>query len=213
MNSPEFRQLLRNRARNAGLSIDQPLVDRLDSYFRLLARWNARINLTGFSLDQPTGQAVDRLLIEPLRLAQALEHPLQQWVDLGSGGGSPAIPIQLYRPAQQLVLVESKARKAAFLREVARELRLDGVDVEVARIESITTAHRLAGRADLVTIRAVSLSEPILTALRTLLRSGGRAALIGTVRPEARLSLEAGFQIVPNVEFTSSLGTLLLSRA
>jgi len=89
----------------------------------------------------------------------------------GSGGGSPAIPFKLYKPAKLLVLVESKSRKAAFLREVARELHLAEVEVEVIRIESIASTYRLAGRADRVTIRAVRLSEALFQTVRSLLRA------------------------------------------
>lgn len=196
MNSAEFSSLLLSRATVARLSIDEDLLDRLRTYFKLLAHWNTRINLTGFSLDPPTARSVDRLLIEPLRIARTLKYPLDVWLDLGSGGGSPAIPIQLYRPANVLVLVESKGRKAAFLREVARELRLTEVEVEVTRIESITPNYRFAGRADLVTVRAVRPSVAIFVAVRGLLRSGGRVVLIGSKTDD--FAVPAGFQVASN---------------
>ena len=180
MNSTEFSSLLLSRATAAGLSIGGDLLDHLGTYFKLLARWNARINLTGFSLEQPTPHSIDRLFIEPLQIARTLTYPLDVWLDLGSGGGSPAIPIQLYRPANVLVLVESRERKAAFLREVARELGLVEVEVEVTRIESLTSGYRLAGKADLVTVRAVRPSAAMFVTACSLLRAGGRFALIGS---------------------------------
>jgi 16S rRNA (guanine527-N7)-methyltransferase len=211
MNSTEFRNLLSTRATAARLSIDENLLDRLEIYFKLLAHWNARINLTGFALDQPTAQAVDRLLIEPLLIVRALNYPLDVWLDLGSGGGSPAIPIQLYKPARLLLLVESKVRKAAFLREVAREMRLTEVAVEVRRIESITSSYRLAGTADLVTVRAVRPSEAMFGAFRDLLRRGGQAAIIGSRVDE--LVVPKGFQVVPIVEFPAVSSLMMLSKA
>jgi 16S rRNA (guanine527-N7)-methyltransferase len=210
MNSTEFRGLLSSRATAARLSITEDLLDRLEIYFKLLAHWNARINLTGFSLDQPTARAVDRLLIEPLQIARTLTYPIDVWLDLGSGGGSPAIPIQLCNPAKLLVLVESKGRKAAFLREVARELRLTEVEVEVTRIESITSHYRLAGTADLVTVRAVRPSEAMFVTLRCLLRAGGRAALIASKADER--VVPAGFQVVPIVEFVPIGSLIVLSK-
>jgi 16S rRNA (guanine527-N7)-methyltransferase len=211
MNSTEFHGLLSSRAAAASLSIDEDLFDRLETYFELLAHWNARINLTGFSLDRLTAQAVDRLLVEPLLIAQTLKYPLDVWVDLGSGGGSPAIPIQLHKPAKHLVLVESKGRKAAFLREVARELRLNEVEVEVIRIESIASSYRLAGRADLVTVRAVRPTVAMFVALRSLLRAGGHAALIGSKANE--LLVPSGFQVASIVEFASTDSLVLLSKS
>jgi 16S rRNA G527 N7-methylase RsmG len=85
MNSTEFSSLLLSRARAACVSIDEDLLDRLGTYFKLLAHWNARINLTGFSLEKPTAHSVDRLLIEPLQIARTLTYPLDVWLDLGSG--------------------------------------------------------------------------------------------------------------------------------
>ena len=206
----ELRELLVQRARVADFSIDDLLLDRLQAYFKLLAHWNARINLTGFPLDKPTGDAVDRLLIEPLITARSLPHPVSVWFDLGSGGGSPAIPIQLYRPAKTLVLVESKGRKAAFLREVARVLSLDSVEVESNRIESIAVSHPLAATADLVTIRAVRPSDDVLKAVRRLLRFGGQAAFIGSAVNAS--AAPEGFQVVPVTDPASSGSLLLLSK-
>jgi 16S rRNA (guanine527-N7)-methyltransferase len=210
MSESELRDLLVLRARAAGLAIDDVLLERLQAYFRLLARWNPRINLTGFPLDQPTGGAIDRLLIEPLIIARSLPHPVSVWFDLGSGGGSPAIPIQLYRPAETLVLVESKGRKAAFLREVARVLSLKSVEVEVTRIESIVPRHPRAGAADLVTVRAVRPSDDILEAIRGLLRFGGQAAFIGSKFDESEA--RQGFRVVPITDPASSDSLLLLSK-
>jgi len=211
MNSTELRSLLLSRTAAAHLPIHEELLGRLEIYFKLLTHWNGRINLTGFSLVKPNAQAIDRLLIEPLLIAQALKYPLEVWLDLGSGGGSPAIPIHLYKPAELLVLVESKGRKAAFLREVARELQLTEVEVEVDRIESITPSHRLAGRADLVTVRAVRTSETVFGAFRSLLRTGGQAALIGSKVDQ--LAVPSGFQVEQIVEFAPGDSLTMLSKA
>jgi len=210
MSQDDVRRLLLKRAAAADLAVDDRLVDRLERYFQLLARWNARINLTGFSLKDPTDQALDRLIVEPLLIARAFNYPVGVWFDLGSGGGSPAIPIQLYRPAETLVLVESKERKAAFLREAIRDMQLEQVEVECARIESTATDHRLAGTADLVTIRAVTPSESIFASIQRLLRIGGQVALIGS--KSDRAFDRDGFEVAPTTEVTSRMSLTLLSR-
>jgi 16S rRNA (guanine527-N7)-methyltransferase len=209
MSQSRIRNLLLGRATAAALSLDDHLLDRLQTYFQLLARWNARINLTGFSLDRPTDSAVDRLIVEPLLISRVLKYPIGVWFDLGSGGGSPAIPLQLHQPAETLVLVESKERKAAFLREVVREMCLEHVEVECARMESIARRHPLAGSADLVTVRAVKPSDSVLGSIRGLLRIGGQAALIGSKLDQL---LGRGFQVIPTAEFISSGSLLLLSK-
>src|SRR5207248_608512 len=99
--------------------------------------------------------------------------------DLGSGGGSPAIPLQLARPAQRLVMVESRQRKAAFLREVVREVPVTAAEVEVSRIEDVAGDPHNAGLADLITVRAVRMEASLISWIQGLLRFDGQAVLFG----------------------------------
>lgn len=179
MNSNEFRAALQRRARHAGLSIPPELADRLEAYFELLARWNEKINLTALPLSKPTDETFDRLLIEPLAAAASMEDRPMRWFDLGSGGGSPAIPFHLARPALNLTMVESKVRKAAFLRDVVRQLGLAAA-VENVRFETLVEDPDLRGAADLVTVRAVRVDETLLRVCRYLLRNGGLLKLFGS---------------------------------
>src|SRR4051794_36476728 len=128
-----FRELLKQRADAADLTVDGILSERLEAYFALLAHWSTRINLTSLSLDPPTAQTVDRLVIEPIAAARLIPANISVWFDLGSGGGSPAIPMQLAHPAKRLIMVESRDRKAAFLREAIRVLPVPRSEVEVSR--------------------------------------------------------------------------------
>src|SRR5438128_1758354 len=104
------------RVAQAGLTLGPALSSRLLVYFDLLSHWNRTINLT--SLSDPD-EAIDRLILEPLAAAQQLPGGAVL-VDLGSGGGSPAIPLALALGTRTVVMIESRARKAAFLREALR---------------------------------------------------------------------------------------------
>ena len=128
--SLEFRDRLGRRARRAGVSLPTAAVEALEVYFRLLSKWNTKINLTALPLAQPTEETFDRLLIEPLAAARNVKDGPTCWVDLGSGGGSPAIPLKIVKPSLKLTMVESKVRKAAFLREAIRTIGL--LDASVA---------------------------------------------------------------------------------
>ncbi len=97
-------------------------------------------------------------------------------MDLGSGGGSPAIPLALALEARRLVMVESKSRKAAFLREAARVVDLNAV-VESDRIETVAERGGYRGQMTAVTIRAVRVDAGTLRAAKTFLQAGGRVAL------------------------------------
>ena len=93
---------IQKRARRVSLSTPPELLNALDRYLQLLARWNAKINLTAFRLEEPSDEAIDRLLIEPLVAARHLPHGKFSLIDVGSGSGSPGIPLRLAAPAASL---------------------------------------------------------------------------------------------------------------
>ncbi len=177
MTSREFRERLFRRASNADISLPGPIIEQLEAYYRLLARWNRKVNLTAFQLDEFSDQAVDRLLVEPLAAARFVPDSPLIWFDLGSGGGSPAVPLKLVRPETQLTMVESKTRKAVFLREVVRTLGLGQTSVENARFEELAAGAPEGGAAELITARAVKVDEKLFSVARALLREGGRLVL------------------------------------
>ena len=196
MNREEFRSAVLSRVERAGIAVQERVLESLLGYVDLLRRWNRTINLTALSLEPPTDDAIDRLLVEPLVVAERLGIAQGRWFDLGSGGGSPAIPIKLAIPDLSLTMVESKERKVAFLRETVRELDLKHADVSNARFEALSRAAGLSGTADLVTARAVRVDEPFLTLCSFLLKAGGLLALVGYAGSEP-----PGFQGDPQSSF------------
>jgi len=167
----DFRARLLRRSRRAGLSLDSTLAGQLVSYCELLARWNRKINLTSIT---QADEAIDRLLLEPLLAARHLPagRPLQL-LDIGSGGGSPAIPLKLASPDTGLTMVESKVRKSAFLREAVRHLALESTVVETTRYEELLTRPELHEAIDVVSLRAVRAESRVLMGLQAFLKPGG----------------------------------------
>jgi len=169
-----FSELLLARAYAAGVTIGPEQQRALGAYYQLLRQWNSRINLTALPLDPPTDAAVERLFIEPLVAAKILGRNDRNWIDIGSGGGSPAIPMKVSWLETSLTMVESKARKASFLREAIRSIPLVEASVAESRFESLTGR---AGTADLVTVRAVRLDSRLIAGAYSLLQVGGRLAM------------------------------------
>ncbi|MBP7569875.1 MAG: 16S rRNA (guanine(527)-N(7))-methyltransferase RsmG [Acidobacteria bacterium] len=173
MSSREFADRVARRARRAGLGAVAPeLVASLEAYYRLLESWNAKINLTALDLPPMGDEAIDRLLIEPLVALRHVPADARQAIDVGSGGGSPAIPMQLARPDLAFTLVEAKIRKSAFLREAGRQLALP-LRVETSRYEALLARPDLHEAFDLVTMRAVRVEPRVLIGLQAFLRPGG----------------------------------------
>ncbi|MGH9408547.1 MAG: 16S rRNA (guanine(527)-N(7))-methyltransferase RsmG [Vicinamibacterales bacterium] len=182
---PSFEERLADRARKARVEVPFALAARLTSYYQLLDRWNEAINLT--SLSDPD-EAIDRLLLEPLAAARFLPASVSL-VDLGSGGGSPAIPLALALEAARLVMVESRVRKSAFLREAVRQLDFSIASVETARFEELTKQPDFRESFGAVSIRAVRIDPLTLLAAASFLRPGGLVALFrgpeGPDRPQS----------------------------
>jgi len=187
---------LAKRAAKAGLFVQSSLAERLAAYYDLLVRWNRKINLTSI---EGLDEAIDRLLLEPLAAARHLPPASTRLIDVGSGGGSPAIPFKLAVPALHVMMVEVKARKSAFLHEAIRRLSIEGAVVENARYEELLVRPELHEACDVVSMRAVRTEARVLTSLQAFLRAGGTLMLFrGPSGPEAPP------MIVPPLEFTGT---------
>ena len=170
----DFPTRLTRRAARAGIFPNDELVEKLSSFYALLSRWNQKINLT--SLSDPD-EAIDRLILEPLLAARFLPAAAVRLMDVGSGGGSPAIPLKLASPRLSLTMVEVKVRKSAFLREAIRQLELTDTRVETARAEELLTRAELHETFDVLTLRAVRIEARVLHTLQAFLAPSGHMLL------------------------------------
>jgi 16S rRNA (guanine527-N7)-methyltransferase len=171
--------------------LDDALLASVSVHLDLLTRWNQRMNLT--ALRSPEEMVV-RHFGESLFAARALlsRDAQQEVFDLGSGAGFPGLPLKYWASRLQLTLIESRGKKATFLREVGRALHLTGFSVLNVRAES------LSQRASLVTLRAVeSFDRALITASRLVAPGGQLAVLIGETQRERALTL------LPDGESTS----------
>ena len=208
----DFATRLTRRASRVELFLNDELVEKLDTFYGLLFRWNQKINLT--SIADPD-EAVDRLLLEPLLAVRYVPASATRLMDIGSGGGSPAIPLKLALPHLQLTMVEAKVRKSAFLREASRQLGLTGTVVETTRVEELLARPQLHETFDLVSMRAVRIEMRMLNTMQAFLSPGGHALLFrgphGPAEPVVVPPL-TWVDTYPLVEVMQSRATLLQKR-
>ncbi len=147
-------------------------------YLDLLLRWNARTNLTAIRAPE---EIITRHFGESLFAAQQIfpagnspesNAPAATLADVGSGAGFPGLPMKLWATQLQVTLIESHQKKATFLREVIRALKLTDVEVQATRAQQITQTF------DTVTLRAVEHFDQILPIAAKLVRPGGRLVLL-----------------------------------
>ena len=178
-----FREKLARRAKKAGITVSDDVNSRLEAFFDLLRRWNRKVSLTSLPVDDLGDEAIDRLLIEPLIALRYLPRSTRAVMDVGTGGGSPAIPLKVASPAISMRMVESKARKAAFLREVIRTLELEDAAVESTRFEQLLSRPELHEAVDVITMRAVRAEPKTLLGLQAFLKPGGLLFLFRSGTP------------------------------
>jgi 16S rRNA (guanine527-N7)-methyltransferase len=189
-----FRERLAKRCRKAGLTLPPDVILALEAYFDLLAKWNRKVSLTSLAVSEGSDEAIDRLLVEPVLAARYLTDHSSAVIDIGSGGGSPAVPMKVSSPGISMRMVESKARKAAFLREAVRQLGLEQTTVEASRFEDLLTRPEMRESADVVTVRAVRIERKTLMELRGFLKPEGllflfRTGALGVEKRGTRYSL------------------------
>jgi 16S rRNA (guanine527-N7)-methyltransferase len=209
----DFRTRLSKRAAKANVFLPDILAAQLTAYYELLARWNRKINLT--SIENPD-EAIDRLLLEPLVAVRHISGTAQRLMDVGSGGGSPAVPFKLALPRLKLTMVEAKARKSAFLREAIRQLRLEDTTVETTRYEELLARPELHEAYDVLSLRAVRTEARVLTSLQAFIAPGGSLVMFrgpeGPAQPSSVVPPLEWAGTFPLVESLQSRVTILTKR-
>lgn len=186
MNADRIRELL--GPFTAGDELHDRQVLQISTYLDLLLKWNAKINLT--AVREPEA-IIQRHFGESLFAAGMITTNCagaNSLADVGSGPGFPGLPIKIAIPQLKVAVIESQQKKATFLREVIRELPLEGAQVLNTRAES------LPQRWDVVTLRAVESFDKALPTASRLIESGGSLVLlIGAEQTQKAESLLPNF--------------------
>ena len=168
---PATLPLLAEGASRLGFDLSERQLGQFQLYYETLLDWNSRVNLTAINdyegvqvrhfLDSLTVGAV--LLRDLSAEGRPADEPPEGFslIDIGTGAGFPGVPLKILWPGIRLALADSIGKKTAFLKELARALDLENVEVLTARAEELgrNKAHR--ERYGAVTARAVA-SLPVL---------------------------------------------------
>lgn len=153
----------------AAAHVSRETFARLEAIADLLVKWQKTINLVA---PASVPDLWTRHIADSLQLINHVPKNIRRWVDLGSGGGFPGLVVAAVladREGAQVHLVESDSRKAAFLREAARLVRLP-VTVHAARIEAV--AETLAPGTEVVSARALAPLPKLLDYAAPFLAAG-----------------------------------------
>ena len=151
---------------------------RIRRYAEMLLEWNRGFSNLISASDET--RLVERHIVESLSPAKWIkEAGPKSFMDFGSGGGFPAIPLALAGVGERWVLVESRRNKTLFLRKVSEELGLKVIEVELARLEMLLDDAGRIGRFDAFTSRATLRLGPTLSLAANWVAAGGHAGPAG----------------------------------
>ena len=149
----------------SGVNVSRETIEALEHFAALIEKWTVKINLISKA---SLADLWDRHIRDSAQLLKICPRNIQNWLDLGSGGGVPGVVVAILAkeliPSLNMTLVESDKRKSVFLRTAIRELELNATVLN-ARIEKTAPLQ-----ADVISARALAeldvllaLAEPHLT--------------------------------------------------
>jgi 16S rRNA (guanine527-N7)-methyltransferase len=125
-----------------GVELSAQQHEQLLAYLALLIKWNKAYNLTAV---RDPNEMVSRHLLDSLSVVPFVSEAGDNWLDVGSGGGMPGIPLAILFPERQFTLLDSNGKKTRFLTQVKLELKLANMQVIHSRVEAFTPAVPFSG--------------------------------------------------------------------
>jgi len=178
---------LESGARRLGLHLTPQQLEQFQIYYQELIDWNQRLNLTAIT-DYEEVQI--KHFLDSLTVVQALKRLLSSasfhLIDVGTGAGLPGIALKILLPDIKLVLLDSTAKKAAFLHHIKHKLGLNNVEIVVGRAEAIAHEVQYREKFELVLSRAVARLPTLVEFTLPFCAIGGCfiAQKKGAVQPE-----------------------------
>ena len=140
--STRHAEELARGAQELGVEVSPQQQEQLLAYLALLIKWNKAYNLTAV---RDPDEMVSRHLLDSLSVVPFVVEAGDNWLDVGSGGGMPGIPLAILFPERQFTLLDSNGKKTRFLTQVKLELKLANLEVIHSRVEAFTPELPFSG--------------------------------------------------------------------
>lgn len=179
------------------LNASNEQLEKLLAFIKLIAKWNKAYNLTAVRNDEEMARLH---ILDSLAILPHIEG--KRIIDVGTGAGLPSIPLAIFLPEVEFVLLDSNAKKTRFVQQAILELKLKNATVVHSRVEDYQPEIKFAS---VLTRAFASLSDIVKLTAHLRQDDGVLLAMKGQV-PEQELQQLTGYQIstialaVPDVE-------------
>ena len=140
--TPRHAEELAQGAQALGVALTTAQHEQLLAYLALLIKWNKAYNLTAV---RNPDEMVSRHLLDSLSVVPFVAQYGDSWLDVGSGGGMPGIPLAILFPERRFTLLDSNGKKTRFLTQVKLELKLANLEVIHSRVEAFRPEQPFSG--------------------------------------------------------------------
>jgi 16S rRNA (guanine(527)-N(7))-methyltransferase RsmG len=175
-----YLEVLESDLRKFDIELPAAKKQLLSRYCDELVHWNKRINLTGLN----GVEMVRRLVVEPVWIGDQLK-PQGTLADIGSGNGSPAVPMHIVCSFSKVHLIEARMRRAAFLRHLTTTMPLPRVVIHRARLEDVTSE---VAPVDWITLQGVGLTGELLDPIEQIAAATTNIVWISSAQAKLPLS-------------------------
>src|SRR4030042_6663166 len=163
-------EILKEGLLSLGLTPSDDRMKCFSVYLSELKKWNKACNLTGIRNDE---DIVIKHFLDSLLYLGPIPQGIVRVADIGSGAGFPGIPIKILRPEIEMYLIEPSWKKAAFLRHITRQLKIEEIKIIEKRIEEITVLAELVTPVDVVLTRALFDIRKFIQKTAHIVKRGG----------------------------------------
>lgn len=160
-----------DRCLEVSISLSRDQLKKFARYKALIQNWNQVIDITAITDDQ---EIDNKHFLDSLSIFRIIKEPKHKKVlDMGTGGGFPAIPMKIYEPTLSITLLDSLKKRIDFLKLVGEDLELDKLDYIHGRAEDVFHDKKYRESYDYVVSRAVAPLPTLLEYCLPGVRLGG----------------------------------------
>ena len=149
-----FKDFLKNSAEKFGLNLTENQLDKFQKFYELVVKKNSEVNLT--SITTPEDFAVKHIIDSLSAWDDEKFSGAKKFIDVGTGGGFPGIPLKIFRPEIEICLADSLNKRINFLKDAVKILELEKVECVHGRAEDLAKMPEYRENFDVAISRAVA---------------------------------------------------------